>query len=340
MIIRRTAGMLLALVLAMAAGARVFHLGDRVVWFDEAVSLLVARAPSVGAAFVAARDEGHGPLFNLVLHYWIRMVPGEVGARWLSVILGVAAVGGVWAIGNRMAGAGAGLFSAFLLAMCPLHVWYSQEIRMYALQVLLIGCGVDRLLRRSRLGAASAVVGTMLALNLHALHGYYADENEWVKSPLRTVAWSIAHHARPGDVVIHSTQFNYRPFQFYMNDALPQGLLVQADNRPGLFGIIGDARVPADAMQSRRIWLVVTPDFLQPGLHQRVVEWMNAHHHLVQLIHNSKTLYVGLYERGDAPLILLPAEIAFGCQGLIVAMAEARSPEVIGECGASAGCRG
>jgi mannosyltransferase len=115
----------MALVIAVAVSARAFNLADRVVWFDEAISLLVARAPSVGAAFVAARDEGHGPLFNLVLHCTTRAQPGESGARWLSVLLGAATVGVVWAIGERLAGPIVGIVSALILALCPLHVWYS-----------------------------------------------------------------------------------------------------------------------------------------------------------------------------------------------------------------------
>ena len=126
------------LLLVLATGLRLFHLRERVVWFDESVTMLIAKADSADAAFVAARDEGHAPLFNLLMHFWTRVAPGEEGARWLSVLLGVAAVATVFAIGNALAGRTTGLLAALFLALCPLHVWYSQEIRMYALQTLLV----------------------------------------------------------------------------------------------------------------------------------------------------------------------------------------------------------
>src|SRR5262249_2030244 len=44
----------------------------------------------------------------------------------------------VYALVSRLAGAWAALFAALLLAVSPLHIWYSQEARQYALVVLLI----------------------------------------------------------------------------------------------------------------------------------------------------------------------------------------------------------
>jgi hypothetical protein len=79
-------------------------------------------------------------------------------------------------------------------------------------------------------------------------------------------------------------------------------LVVETENFPGLFRIIGDSRVPNDTAQFRRIWLVLYPDFQQPGLHQRVLDWMNQHHTLRRVVYDSRMLYVGLYDRRDAEL--------------------------------------
>ncbi len=128
---------LLGVVLLAALGLRMFHLQDRVLWLDEADSLLIARA---GPAEIidAVRDDIHSPFYYLILHYWQFIVGGEAGARRLSVLAGVATVAVVYAMGRTLAGRGAGLLAAAFLAVCPLHVWYSQETRMYALQTLLV----------------------------------------------------------------------------------------------------------------------------------------------------------------------------------------------------------
>ena len=86
---------LLGAVLLAALGLRLFHLQQRVLWFDEANSLLIAKA--VPARIIdAVLDDTHSPFYYLVLRYWLFVAGGEAGARLLSVLAGVAtvAVGG------------------------------------------------------------------------------------------------------------------------------------------------------------------------------------------------------------------------------------------------------
>jgi len=126
--------LLVVALLALAGGVRLFHLGERVVWFDEAVSLLVAKA-SVSDIIAAATDDTHPPFYNLALHFCPR---GELAARGFSVVCSVLTVALVFLIGRKLGGVTASAVSAGLMALSPLHVWYSQEARMYALQTLLV----------------------------------------------------------------------------------------------------------------------------------------------------------------------------------------------------------
>ncbi|MGC8782587.1 MAG: glycosyltransferase family 39 protein, partial [Anaerolineae bacterium] len=57
--------------------------------------------------------------------------------RLLSVIFGVLAIPAIYAAGRRIFGPRVGLVAAGLLAISPLHIYYSQEIRMYGLVALL-----------------------------------------------------------------------------------------------------------------------------------------------------------------------------------------------------------
>ena len=154
----------LVVVLALAGGLRTFRLETRVVWFDEAVSLLVARA-NVADIVAAAADDTHPPFYNLALHC---CPGGEYGARGFSVVCGVLTVAVVFFIGRKLGGDVAGMVSAGLMALSPLHIWYSQEIRMYALQTLLVTVSWWLLLvamdRRCRLCWAVYVVATALSL--------------------------------------------------------------------------------------------------------------------------------------------------------------------------------
>ena len=103
----KRSGVLLILVLAAALGLRLLQLGQRVVWFDEANSLLVARA-TPAKIVDAARDDVHSALYYLILHAWQLVIPGETGARMLSVLAAVATVAAVYFLVNAVKLSGAG----------------------------------------------------------------------------------------------------------------------------------------------------------------------------------------------------------------------------------------
>jgi hypothetical protein len=167
---------------------------------------------------------------------------------------------------------------------------------------LLIGWGMARLYASRHRVLATACGCALMAFNLFALQGYYFNDNWWVKSPLHEVSAQVAGELRHGDIVIHSSRFSYRPFQYYAGDRVTQGLLVETENLPRLFRVIGNSQLPKDTAPFRRIWLVLYPDFQQPGLHQRVLEWTNRRHTLRRVVYDSRTLYVALYDRSDAAL--------------------------------------
>jgi 4-amino-4-deoxy-L-arabinose transferase-like glycosyltransferase len=126
-------------ILWIAIGAallRCFDLHGRSLWFDEAVSFLIARADLAGAIH-AADAERLPPLYNVVLHLVLAVFPGEIAARFLSVLAGAATVPIVYLLGVRLGDRTAGLLAAVLLAVSPFHLWYAQEVRVYALQTLL-----------------------------------------------------------------------------------------------------------------------------------------------------------------------------------------------------------
>jgi 4-amino-4-deoxy-L-arabinose transferase-like glycosyltransferase len=475
----------LLLVLVLATAIRLFQLPERVVWFDEAVSLLVAQA-SPSEIVSAAQDDTHPPLYNLALHYWLKVTPQhrgcggprfgvaaageettrsrgsatirkeylfdarsyELAARGFSVLCGVLTVAVVFLIGRKLAGSTAGLVSAGLLALCPLHVWYSQEIRMYALQTLLVTAswwlllarrwpwyavvtalslytqytsafavvaqGVyvvwrERAVLRSWLWSVAAVavmfapgvpllarqygggtfgywlkefswadplrflallsgaipknpgpywpwavvslvvvvlaairtdtqkrvppllwvvvpVGLLAVLsvranvflprtlvmvapafalllglavvssqsgrwlslkammtalvvagNLVALSRYYWGENAWIRSDLRAAAARVVAEYRPGDLVVHTSRFSYRPFQFYLDPAIPQAVEKETEAMPALFKVIGSRGLPADATGVRRVWLVLFPDFQRRDAGTATAAWLQKH---------------------------------------------------------------
>jgi len=124
-------------VLLLAFALRVWRLDAQSIWYDEGLSLFLARqAPAQTVALSAATD--HPPLHTLLLNGWLRVAgDSDFAARYLSVFFGVLAVVLTYAVGARI-DRRAGLIGAGLLALSPLAVYYSQETRGYALLLALV----------------------------------------------------------------------------------------------------------------------------------------------------------------------------------------------------------
>jgi mannosyltransferase len=66
-------------------------------------------------------------------------VPELNAGRMVSVVAGTATIPVLHALATRMLGTRAALVASAALAVSPVHIWYSQEARMYALGTFLIG---------------------------------------------------------------------------------------------------------------------------------------------------------------------------------------------------------
>jgi 4-amino-4-deoxy-L-arabinose transferase-like glycosyltransferase len=128
----RRVGAALTLIVVLALGLRSYGLGDHCLWYDEGFSALMAEA---GRLSVWLRDT-QPPLYYALLSLWRLASDGDGWLRFLSVILGVATVPVVYALGAALFDRTAGLWSAGLLGVTWAHVQYSRETRMYSLLVL------------------------------------------------------------------------------------------------------------------------------------------------------------------------------------------------------------
>lgn len=119
-------------VLAVGAGLalRLVALGRKSLWLDEAVTLRVAAGRV--SDILSVRWELHLPLYYLVMHYWIGLGLSEFVLRLPSALIGAAAVPLLYRLVWEWGGGWSATAAAWLLATAPLHVWYSQEARMYA----------------------------------------------------------------------------------------------------------------------------------------------------------------------------------------------------------------
>ncbi|MHB0998960.1 MAG: glycosyltransferase family 39 protein [Armatimonadota bacterium] len=129
----------LLLILLIAAGIRLYRLGAQSIWGDESLTLLFYTAGNSGLDVLQNiwRSGGHPPFYFLIVHYWFELGKSEFMLRFPSVIFGLASIPVMYALTNRLFGRRTALFAASIMALSPIHIWYSQEARMYTLQLLL-----------------------------------------------------------------------------------------------------------------------------------------------------------------------------------------------------------
>jgi 4-amino-4-deoxy-L-arabinose transferase-like glycosyltransferase len=135
-LLQTTTPLLLLLVLLASFGLRVYRLGDKSVWWDEGLAAWSARQSLVEIAQWTSADV-HPPLYFWMLHFW-RQASGdsEFGLRTLSVAIGVLTVAATYLLASEVGSRAAGLLAAALVALSRFDVWWSQEMRMYALAAL------------------------------------------------------------------------------------------------------------------------------------------------------------------------------------------------------------
>jgi mannosyltransferase len=161
---------LLLLILTVGALLRVYALGAESFYFDEAYSVWAARH-SVSWLFALSTQRIFPPLYYLLLHFWLLLGESEFAVRLLSVVLGLVSIVVIYALAKQLFDTRVGLLGAWLLAISPLHLWFSQEARMYMLVLTLNLFSASFLLLVVREGRRwhwlAFVLTTALAMNAH-----------------------------------------------------------------------------------------------------------------------------------------------------------------------------
>ncbi len=155
----KTAPIDIGVVFFLALALRLVGLGHASLWLDEILGTLQV-ASSWSSSWAALRaDQVHPPLWGLLDHAGLVLTRSEPARRLLPIALGSASVALFAAWVGRRFGRGSGFVTGVLLALSPIHVRYSQELRPYALGLLAVAIALwvsDRLGRqRARVAAAA-----------------------------------------------------------------------------------------------------------------------------------------------------------------------------------------
>lgn len=132
-------------IIAVAFILRLVNLNQSL-WLDEAININVAKVLDAKTLVLDySMGDFHPPLYHLVLKSWhliasyfpIPPYLQESVFRIPSVLFGTATVFVTYLIGKKLFDRKTGLIAATLIATAPLHIYYSQEARMYMMAAFM-----------------------------------------------------------------------------------------------------------------------------------------------------------------------------------------------------------
>ena len=160
-------------------------------WLDEATSAIVARDLSwneIWNSFLI--KDFHPPLYYFALKIWSLIFgTSEIVLRMLSVIFGTLTIWIIYLIGKKIKSKLTGTVAALFLATAPLHVYYSQEARMYAMTSFFVAISVYFFLKSNwfKFSVSLALIAltdylSLLILPIFWVYGIYTKKNKvWWK---------------------------------------------------------------------------------------------------------------------------------------------------------------
>lgn len=147
------------IILIISVLLRIIKL-DQSLWWDEAINVVNATNLSF-LDFVTRYPIGdfHPPGYFILLWVWIHFFGfSEIVVRIPSVAFGVATVWLVYLLGKELFNKKIATLASLFMALAPLHVYYSQEARMYSLATFAVILSFYFLLKKNWIGYVLAGV--------------------------------------------------------------------------------------------------------------------------------------------------------------------------------------
>lgn len=143
---------------------RFYNLGKYDFWFDEILS--ISFASNIDKFNIIDSYIDTPPLFYFLLSFWLRLGNSEFILRLLPFIFGVLSIPAIYLVGRKLFDKKVGLIAAFILAISPFHVYYSQELRTYTLVTFLALMTIYYLIKSLKENKISYWVGFIIFTTL------------------------------------------------------------------------------------------------------------------------------------------------------------------------------
>jgi hypothetical protein len=232
------------IILLLAAATRIINAGHFPVWTDEGWSTWATSDHRLEVILDKVAQDRHPPLYFLSLSGWWTIAGNSrIALRFLSIAGGILTVAAVYRIGADWFGRSAARYTALLVAVLDVTVYFSQEIRHYSwltLSVCLMTLFFLRYLRQPR---TSLLIGYVLSITFMLYSLYIGILILFVQIGIGLLAWrgSVRHKIQLVVAWIVAGLL-YAPWLFALSrqlNTLVDGIDGYPTNFDGLLTILG-----------------------------------------------------------------------------------------------------
>lgn len=164
----------LALIVLLGCLLRLFQLGADNFWIDEVGVARAARLDTAAETLAAAHSHVMAmPLDYLAAWLFARFGTSEAWLRLPAALWGTAALPAAYILFRRLSSRRAALAAVLLLALSPLHIQYSQELRFYSALVFFYLLATGLLLAAIQAGRVGPWIAFCLAAGVGILFHVY-----------------------------------------------------------------------------------------------------------------------------------------------------------------------
>jgi uncharacterized membrane protein len=110
---------------------------DTSFWYDEGFTGHLSRLSSGEIIDFLSKEDVHLPLYFLLARLWAELFSEDVGLRYFSVFLGTLCTPIFFSLCRKLFNTQTAFISTVFLIVSSFHINYSQEVRPYALYMLL-----------------------------------------------------------------------------------------------------------------------------------------------------------------------------------------------------------
>lgn len=163
---------ILAAITVIATLLRLFAIGQRDFWYDEAFTYHIAKLP-IENLFKAVLTDNNPPLYYLLIHFVLNISSNDAILRLPSVIANVASIILLYTMLKKFINRMVGLIASALFSVSPLAIYIATEARLHSIAMLMAVLLTSLFLKLIKNGKPLSIALFILTASLGLYTQYY-----------------------------------------------------------------------------------------------------------------------------------------------------------------------